>query len=229
MNDILVVEDDSAVRQLLVFTLRRSGYEPTEAATGHEAHKVVRERMPLLVLLDRMLPDIDGLEILRTWRRAPQTADVPVVMLTARAEEVDRIEGLEGGADDYVTKPFSGTELLLRIEKLIRRKSRAGEQAGVQFGGPRIDRRGVRVTVDGHAAQLGAIEFRLLDLLASDAERAYTRGEIIGNVWPQRTFVDPRTVDVHVRRLRKVLSPGGYDEMIQTVRGTGYRFSPRRA
>jgi two-component system phosphate regulon response regulator PhoB len=229
MNNILVVEDDAAVRQMLVFTLRRGGYAPVEAASGEEAHRVVDEFTPELVLLDRMLPDVDGLEILRAWRRLPRIADVPIVMLTARAEEIDRIDGLSGGADDYVTKPFSATELLLRIEKLIRRRSRNGEHLGVQFEGLRIDRRSARVTLDGQTARLGAIEFRLLDLLASDADRVYTRGEIIGSVWPRRRFVDPRTVDVHVRRLRKVLSPGGYDDMIQTVRGTGYRFSPRRA
>jgi two-component system phosphate regulon response regulator PhoB len=228
MNNILVVEDDVAVRQMLVFTLARHGYVPTEAGTGEEAHKAIGERLPALVLLDRMLPDVDGLEILRAWRRHPRTGDVPIVMLTALAEERDRIDGLSSGADDYVTKPFSTPELLLRVGKLIRAKSRTAESNVVQFDGLRIDRRSVRVTVDGQTARLGSIEFRLLDLLATDIERVYTRGEIIGRVWPKRTFVDPRTVDVHVRRLRRVLSAGGYDEMIQTVRGTGYRFSPRR-
>jgi two-component system, OmpR family, phosphate regulon response regulator PhoB len=229
MNSILVVEDDAAIRQMLVFTLKRGGYTPMQAATGEEAHKIVHERLPRLVLLDRMLPDSDGLELLRAWRRLPLMADVPVVMLTARAEELDRIEGLSSGADDYVTKPFSGPELLLRIGRLLRRHADNVESHGVQFGGLHLDRRSVRVTLDGHPARLGAIEFKLLNLLASNVERVYTRGEIIGKVWSKRVFVDPRTVDVHVRRLRKVLETGGYDEMIQTVRGTGYRFSPRRA
>jgi two-component system phosphate regulon response regulator PhoB len=228
MKNILVVEDDAAVRQMLVFTLKHHGYAPLEAATGHEAHKLIDERLPDLVLLDWMLPDVDGLEVLRAWRRKPPMDAVPVVMLTARAEEVDRIDGLSGGADDYVTKPFSRAELILRIEKLIGRK-RNGAHHGIQFDGLHIDRRSVRVTLNGNVARLGAIEFRLLDLLASDAERVYTRGEIIGKVWPKRVFVDVRTVDVHVRRLRSALAPGGYADMIQTVRGTGYRFSSRRA
>ena len=229
MKNILVVEDDAAIRQVLVFTLKRNGYAPLEAATGEEAHELVAKCLPVLVLLDRMLPDIDGLEILRAWRRQPGIGEIPVVMLTARAEEIDRIEGLSNGADDYVTKPFSGAELMLRIAKLIRRNGRGSEERSVEFGGLQLDRRSVRVTLDGKNARLGAIEFRLLDLLASDAERVYTRAEIIGRVWPRRTFVDLRTVDVHVRRLRKVLEPSGYADMIQTVRGTGYRFSPQRA
>jgi two-component system phosphate regulon response regulator PhoB len=229
MNNVLVVEDDAAVRRMLVFTLDRNGYAPLEAATGQEAHRLVTERLPDLVLLERMLPDIDGLEVLRAWRQLPRIEEIPVVMLTARAEETDRIEGLSNGADDYVAKPFSGAELMLRIAKLIRLKARGHEGHSVEFRGLRLDRRSVRVTLDGKSARLGAIEFRLPNLLVSNAERVYTRGEIIGRVWPRRTFVDPRTVDVHVRRLRKVLEPAGYDDMIQTVRGSGHRFSPRRA
>jgi two-component system phosphate regulon response regulator PhoB len=229
MKNILVVEDDAAVRQMLVFTLTHNGYAPLEAATGGEAHKAVNERLPDLVLLDRMLPDIDGLEILRAWRREPQMGEVPILMLTARAEESDRVDGLSNGADDYVTKPFSRTELLLRIDKLLRRRNGGADRSSIEFDGLCIDRRSVRVTVDGRVARLGAIEFRLLDLLASDTERVYSRGEIIGKVWPRRVFVDPRTVDVHVRRLRKALTPGGYDRVIQTVRGAGYRFSVRPA
>jgi two-component system phosphate regulon response regulator PhoB len=227
MNNILVVEDDAAVRQVLVFTLTRNGYSTLEAATGEEAHKRVGEGLPDLVLLDRMLPDVDGLEMLRAWRRQPGIGSVPIVMLTARAEETDRIDGLSSGADDYVTKPFSARELVLRIHKLIHRNGRGIEHSVLQFGGMSIDRRSVRVTLDGRVAHVGAIEFRLLDLLAGNVERVYTRGEIIGKVWPKRVFVDPRTVDVHVRRLRKALTPGGYCDMIQTVRGTGYRFSIR--
>src|SRR5262245_34044147 len=188
MNHILVVEDDAAVRMMLVFTLARGGYASIEAASGEEAHKAVGERLPDLVLLDRMLPDVDGLEILRSWRRQPHIAEVPVVMLTARAEETDRIDGLSNGADDYVTKPFSSAELLLRIAKLIRRRASSAEAETVQFDGLHIDRRSVRVTLDGQVARLGAIEFRLLTLLASDLERVYTRGEIIGKVWPRRAF-----------------------------------------
>jgi two-component system phosphate regulon response regulator PhoB len=225
MNNILVVEDDAAVRRMLVFTLERNGYAPHEAATGEEAEQAVASRLPDLVLLDRMLPDVDGLEILRNWRRRPSLGSVPIVMLTARAEEADRVQGLSSGADDYVTKPFSGAELLLRIGKLIRRAFGTTPSDTVTVGSLQIDRKAVRVTLDGRLVKLGAIEFRLLDLLASDVERVYTRGEIIGKVWSRRVFVDSRTVDVHVRRLRKALTPGGYDRMVETVRGTGYRLS----
>ena len=176
-----------------------------------------------------MLPDVDGLEVLRAWRRLPQMDEIPVVLLTARSEELDRVDGLSSGADDYVTKPFSRTELLLRIEKLIRRKIGAAVGNSLKFGGLHIDRRSVRVTVDGHVARLGAIEFKLLELLASQVERVHTRGEIINKVWPRRVFVDARTVDVHVRRLRKALEGGGYDRFVQTVRGMGYRFSAHPA
>jgi two-component system phosphate regulon response regulator PhoB len=154
-------------------------------------------------------------------------SEVPVLMLTARAEEADRVDGLSNGADDYLTKPFSRAELLLRIDKLIRRRNGPGDRAIIHVDGLVIDRRSVRVTLDGHTVRIGAIEFRLLDVLASDAERVHTRGEIIDKVWPKRVFVDPRTVDVHVRRLRKTLARGRYDRLIQTVRGTGYRFSTR--
>jgi two-component system, OmpR family, phosphate regulon response regulator PhoB len=227
MSTILVVEDDAAVRSLLVFLLKRDGHALVEAESGQEARAAVIKQVPDLVLLDRMLPDVDGLEMLRDWRRQSTTAQLPIIMLTARAEEDDRVEGLRSGADDYVTKPFSRTELLLRIQKLIQRNGNgSGKSQGLlQVEGLRIDRRGVRVAMDDEIVPLGAIEFRLLDLLASNADRVHTRGEIIDKVWTRGGYVDPRTVDVHVRRLRKVLERRGYDRFIQTVRGVGYRFS----
>jgi two-component system, OmpR family, phosphate regulon response regulator PhoB len=225
MSEILVVEDDAAVRSLLVFLLRRHGYSPVEAASGGEARRAILGSMPSLMLLDRMLPDIDGLEIVRDLRREPRTKDLPVIMLTARAEETDRVDGLSGGADDYVTKPFSRAELMLRIDKLIQRNRNGRGRDVLQVDGLRIDRSGVRVALDDEIVPLGTIEFRLLDLLASNAERVHTRGEIIDKVWTRGGYVDPRTVDVHVRRLRKVLERAGYDRFIQTVRGVGYRFS----
>ncbi|HZF30389.1 MAG TPA: response regulator [Gammaproteobacteria bacterium] len=231
MSEILVVEDDAAVRSLLVFLLRRSGYSAIEAACGGEAQQAVTANVPSLVLLDRMLPDMDGLEVLRDWRRQPQTMELPVIMLTARAEEDDRVDGLSGGADDYVTKPFSRAELLLRIEKLIKRSGNGSGRPRevLQIDGLRIDRSGARVALDNEIVRLGTIEFRLLDLLASNADRVHTRGEIIDKVWTRGGYVDPRTVDVHVRRLRKVLERAGYDRFIQTVRGIGYRFSSESA
>jgi two-component system phosphate regulon response regulator PhoB len=227
MSAILVVEDDNAVRSLLVFLLKRGGYSAVEAACGADARVAMQQQSPSLVLLDRMLPDIDGIEILRDWRRQPQTRELPVIMLTARAEESDRIDGLSEGADDYITKPFSRTELMLRIDKLIKRSNRGpGRRPDVlEIDGLRIDRSGVRVALDDKFVPLGTIEFRLLDLLASNPERVHTRGEIIDKVWTRGGYVDPRTVDVHVRRLRKVLERGGYDRFLQTVRGVGYRFS----
>jgi two-component system phosphate regulon response regulator PhoB len=231
MSAILVVEDDNAVRSLLVFLLKRGGYSAVEAACGADARTAMQQHPPSLVLLDRMLPDIDGIEILRDWRRQPQTRELPIIMLTARAEERDRIDGLSEGADDYVTKPFSRTELMLRIEKLIKRSGRGpGKSPDVlEVEGLRIDRSGVRVALDDKFVALGTIEFRLLDLLASNPERVHTRGEIINKVWTRGGYVDPRTVDVHVRRLRKVLERGGYDRFLQTVRGVGYRFSSETA
>jgi two-component system, OmpR family, phosphate regulon response regulator PhoB len=231
MSAILVVDDDNAVRSLLVFLLKRGGHSPVEASCGAEAFEAIRQRLPALVLLDRMLPDMDGIEILRAWRRTPTTRELPIMMLTARAEEADRVDGLTEGADDYITKPFSRAELMLRIEKLLKRNgSGSGKSSDVlQIQGLRIDRAGVRVLLDDQVVSLGTIEFRLLDLLASNAERVHTRGEIIDKVWTRGGYVDPRTVDVHVRRLRKVLERGGYDRFLQTVRGVGYRFSSESA
>jgi two-component system phosphate regulon response regulator PhoB len=231
MSAILVVEDDNAVRSLLVFLLKRGGYSAVEAACGADARVAMQQQPPSLVLLDRMLPDIDGIEILRDWRRQPQTRELPIIMLTARAEESDKIDGLSEGADDYITKPFSRTELMLRIEKLIKRGGPGSSRRPdvLEIDGLRIDRSGVRVALDDKFVPLGTIEFRLLDLLASNPERVHTRGEIIDKVWTRGGYVDPRTVDVHVRRLRKVLERGGYDRFLQTVRGVGYRFSSESA
>jgi two-component system, OmpR family, phosphate regulon response regulator PhoB len=229
---VLIVEDDHAVRSLLVMLLRRGGYLPLEASCGSEAHETLLTHDPSLVLLDRMLPDVDGLELLRNWRRSPHTQKLPIIMLTARAAEHDRIEGLKSGADDYVTKPFSGAELLLRIEKLVTRSATPAKGARrglLQIDGLRIDRAAMRVALDEKFVRLGAIEFRMLELLASNAERVHTRGEIIDKVWTTGGYVDQRTVDVHIRRLRKVLESRGYDRFVQTVRGVGYRFSRESA
>src|SRR5215471_7268766 len=183
MSAILVVEDDNAVRSLLIFLLKRNGYAPIEAACGADARSAMQQRLPSLVLLDRMLPDIDGIEILRDWRRHPTTRELPIIMLTARDEESDRVDGLSEGADDYITKPFSRTELMLRIEKLIKRNGLGSKCRDVlQIEGLRIDRAGVRVALDDEIVPLGTIEFRLLDLLASNADRVHTRGEIIDKV-----------------------------------------------
>jgi two-component system phosphate regulon response regulator PhoB len=224
MNAILVVEDDSAVRSMLSFVLCRGGYSPIEAACAAEAKSALGRSLPSLVLLDRMLPDTDGLELLRHLRREPTTMALPIMMLTARAEENDRIDGLSAGADDYMTKPFSGAELLLRVQKLIQRNRSVPPRDVLTIDGLRIDRTGVRVALDDQNVPLGAIEFRLLELLATNPDRVHTRGEIIDKVWTHGGFVDPRTVDVHVRRLRKALGCG-YDRFVQTVRGVGYRFS----
>jgi len=229
MSVILVVEDDDAVRSLLMYLMERGGHTAIETACGADARSAVRERVPDLVLLDRMLPDIDGIEILRDWRRQAQTKELPIIMLTARAEESDRVDGLSQGADDYITKPFSRAELMLRIDKLIKRNGSSKDRDVLQIDGLRIDRAGVRVALKDEIVQLGTIEFRLLDLLASNADRVHTRGEIISKVWTRGGYVDPRTVDVHVRRLRKALEPGGYDRFLQTVRGVGYRFSSETA
>ncbi|MGB5132846.1 MAG: phosphate regulon transcriptional regulator PhoB [Steroidobacteraceae bacterium] len=222
---ILVVEDEQPIRDLIAFGLRRAGFQVALAEDARAARTSIANRRPELVLVDWMLPDTSGLELTRQLRKDPNTRDIPVIMLTARADESDKIAGLEGGADDYVTKPFSARELTARIQALLRRMAPAGAEGKVDFGGLTLDQAAHRVMADGHAIALGPTEYRLLAFLMTHAERVYSRSQLLDRVWGGNVYVEERTVDVHVRRLRKALEQSGCDRFIQTVRGAGYRFS----
>ena len=226
---ILIVEDEPAIRDMLAYALRKGDYAPLLAADAREAQERIAERVPDLILLDWMLPGTSGLELARRWRRDALTRDIPIIMLTARGEENDRVGGLEAGVDDYVVKPFSARELLARIRAVLRRSREDDEDGSVQVGALRIDGAAHRVfaDADGNAQpiQMGPTEYRLLHFFMTHAERVYSRTQLLDHVWGGSVYVEERTVDVHIRRLRKTLEPHQLDAMVQTVRGAGYRFS----
>ena len=226
---ILIVEDEPAIRDMVAYALRKGEFEPVTAGDGREAQAAIAERVPDLILLDWMLPGSSGLELARRWRRESLTRDVPIIMLTARGEENDRVGGLEAGVDDYVVKPFSARELLARIRAVMRRSREDDEDGSVQVGALRIDGAAHRVFAEagGEPAPvaIGPTEYRLLHFFMTHAERVYSRTQLLDHVWGGSVYVEERTVDVHIRRLRKTLEPHGLDAMVQTVRGTGYRFS----
>ncbi|NLO79908.1 MAG: phosphate regulon transcriptional regulatory protein PhoB [Xanthomonadaceae bacterium] len=224
---ILTVEDDDAVRQMLVMALRRGGYAVSEAENAAAARIAIYEQRPDLVLLDWMLPDMSGIELARALKRDPSTRDLPIIMLTARGEEADRVRGLEVGADDYVVKPFSPHELLARIKAVLRRTQPADAAEAIEIAGLRLDPLSHRVTAHGRELSLGPTEYRLLLFFMSQPDRVFSRGQLLDNVWGTNVYIEERTVDVHIRRLRKTLAETGHDRLIQTVRGAGYRFSAR--
>ncbi len=222
---ILVVEDEQPIRDLIAFGLRRAGFQVALAEDCRAARASIVDRRPDLLLVDWMLPDTSGLELTRQLRKDPNTRDIPIIMLTARADESDKVTGLEGGADDYMTKPFSARELVARIQALLRRMTPAGNDGRVEFAGLALDQAGHRVLADGHAVGLGPTEYRLLKFLMTHPDRVYARSQLLDRVWGGNVYVEERTVDVHIRRLRKALEASGYDRFVQTVRGAGYRFS----
>lgn len=226
---ILIVDDEPAIREMVAFALRKGEYEPVHAADAREAQIAIADKVPDLILLDWMLPGTSGLELARRWRREALTREIPIIMLTARGEENDRVGGLEAGVDDYVVKPFSARELLARIRAVMRRAREDDEDGSVQVGGLRIDGAAHRVFAgngDGEQpVQIGPTEYRLLHFFMTHAERVYSRAQLLDHVWGGSVYVEERTVDVHIRRLRKTLEPHGLDPMVQTVRGAGYRFS----
>lgn len=223
---ILIVEDEAPIRQMIAFNLTRAGYEVDEAADSLQARLRIAEARPDLVLVDWMLPDSSGLELTRTLRRDDASRDLPIIMLTARAEERDKLQGLDGGADDYITKPFSARELVARINAVLRRSAPASDEPLVAEA-LQLDPVSHRVTALGKEIVLGPTEYRLLKFLMENADRVYTRPQLLDFVWGQNVYVEERTVDVHIRRLRKALEESGVDRYIQTVRGSGYRFSTR--
>jgi two-component system phosphate regulon response regulator PhoB len=222
---ILVVEDERSIRDMLAFSLSRAGYAVDRAADGREARASIADGYPDVVLMDWMLPDISGLELTRQLKRNPDTREIPIIMVTARAEEDDRVTGLDGGADDYIVKPFSPRELLARIRAALRR-SVPNEDEVVAYGDLKLDSASHEVSVRGQEISLGPTEYRLLEFFMLHPDRVYSRTQLLDRVWGGNVYVEERTVDVHIRRLRKALTPFGYDRLIRTVRGSGYRFSP---
>jgi two-component system phosphate regulon response regulator PhoB len=224
---ILIVEDEAAIREMIGFAMRRSGYELTEAANGQQAQLRVAEKVPDVILMDWMLPDVSGVELVRRLKREELTRDVPIIMLTARGGEDDKVYGLDSGADDYVTKPFSPKELLARIRAVLRRHEGDREDEVVRARDLELNVGSQRVSVSGHEISMGPTEFRLLKFFMMHPDRVYSRAQLLDYVWGRNTYVEDRTVDVHILRLRKLLKPYRCDSMIQTVRGSGYRFSAR--
>ena len=223
---ILVVEDEAAIRQMIAFNLSRAGFEVEEAEDCSSARLRIADSRPDLLLVDWMLPDSTGLELTRTLRREDANREMPIIMLTARAEERDKLLGLDGGADDYITKPFSPRELLSRINAVLRRAAPPADEPLVA-GDLQLDPVSHRVFVGEREIRLGPTEYRLLKFLMENADRVYSRTQLLDFVWGQNVYIEERTVDVHVRRLRKVLEDFKVEHYIQTVRGAGYRFSAR--
>ena len=224
-KQILIVDDEPAIREMVAFALRKGDYLPVHAGDAGEAQAAIAERVPDLILLDWMLPGTNGLELARRWRRESLTRDIPIIMLTARGEENDRVGGFEAGVDDYVVKPFSARELLARIRAVLRRSREDDEDGSVQVGGLRIDGASHRVYAGEQQLQVGPTEYRLLHFFMTHPERVYSRSQVLDHVWGGNVYVEERTVDVHIRRLRKALEPAQLEGMVQTVRGAGYRFS----
>ncbi|CAN5617033.1 phosphate regulon transcriptional regulator PhoB [soil metagenome] len=225
LKRILIVDDEPAIRDMVAFALRKGEYEPAHAGDAREAHEAIADRVPDLILLDWMLPGTSGLELARRWRREPLTRDVPIIMLTARGEENDRVGGLEAGVDDYVVKPFSARELLARIRAVLRRARDDDEDGSVRIGALRIDGAAHRVFAGDEPLQIGPTEYRLLHFFMTHPERVYSRSQLLDHVWGGSVYVEERTVDVHIRRMRKTMEQVQQDGMVQTVRGAGYRFS----
>ena len=222
---ILIVEDEQPIREMIAFHLSRAGYETLEAGDCRVARQLLVDERPSLALIDWMLPDVSGLEFTRMLKRDKEFEDLAVIMLTARAEERDKISGLDGGADDYITKPFSPRELVSRIQAVLRRSGTLGDE-WINAGVLELDA-GHRVLASGSEIKLGPTEYRLLHFLLTHPDRVYSRTQLLDRVWGANVYVEERTVDVHVRRLRKALSVSSADDYIQTVRGAGYRFSTR--
>jgi two-component system phosphate regulon response regulator PhoB len=229
MSSVLVVEDESAIAELIAINLRHAGHEVTVAATAEQAQHAVGGALPDLVLLDWMLPGESGLALAKRWRADPRTRELPIIMLTARAEEGDKIVGLDAGADDYLTKPFSTKELLARIRAVLRRKAPNTLDEAVEVAGLRLDpatrRLAWRRDGDWRELKIGPTEFRLLHFLMTHPERVHSRAQLLDRVWGDHVFIEERTVDVHVKRLREALAPAGVAALIETVRGVGYRLN----
>ena len=224
---ILVVEDEAPIREMLSFVLEQKGYDVIEAQDFDDGLVKLKEPYPELILLDWMLPGGSGIQFLKQLKQEELTRQIPVVMLTARGEEEDKVRGLEAGADDYITKPFSPKELTARLHAVMRRVSPTSVEEAIEVQGLRLDPLSHRVSVEEKPLEMGPTEFKLLHFFMTHPERVYSREQLLNNVWGTNVYVEDRTVDVHIRRLRKAIEETGHDRLIQTVRGAGYRFSTR--
>ena len=222
---ILVVEDEPAIQELLEFNVKQAGFQVMRAEDADSAWRQIRSTKPDMILLDWMLPNTSGVVLAKQLRADAATRDIPIIMLTARGDERDKVLGLESGADDYMTKPFSPRELMARIRAVLRRHIPQMSDETVSMDGLELSPASHRVTAKGAVLELGPTEFRLLHFFMTHAERVYSRTQLLDQVWGTQVFVEERTVDVHIRRLRAVLEPLGMDGLVQTVRGSGYRFS----
>ena len=223
--DILVVEDDRAIRDMLNFVLAQHRFNIIESNDAESAQQRILQKPPNLILLDWMLPGQSGIDFAQQLRADPNTRDIPIIMITAKGEEIDKVSGLNSGADDYITKPFSPRELIARIKAVLRRGAHTNDQEVVAISGLTLNRSLHQVKAHGHPLDLGPTEFKLLHFLMQHPERVYGRDQLLDRVWGRDVFVEERTVDVCVRRLRKTLEPHGFDKFVETIRGVGYRFS----
>ena len=226
-DKILIVEDEGAIRDMLGYALMKAGFLCEEAADSQAARSTLKAGRPDLILLDWMLPGMSGIDYARRLKSAPETRDIPIIMLTAKGEEADKVRGLETGADDYITKPFSTRELVARVRAVLRRYVKAEAGALIEINGLRLDPETYRVTANGQDIEISPTEFKLLRFFIGHPERVYSRSRLLDQVWGENVYVEERTVDVHIRRLRKTLEPFGFQRYIQTVRSVGYRFSTR--
>lgn len=223
---VLIVDDEAAIREMLSVALQMAGYQCLEAQDAQTAHALIVDHQPDIILLDWMMPGVSGIELARRLKREPASADIPIIMLTARSEEDNKIQGLEAGADDYITKPFSPRELVARLKAVLRRTASAGIDEPIEVEGLRLDPSSQRVSSGDMALDIGPTEFRLLQFFMTHPERAYSRSQLLDQVWGGNVYVEERTVDVHIRRLRLNLGLK-HKHLVQTVRGTGYRFSTK--
>lgn len=227
MASVLVVDDEPDIREVIRFSLEGAGFRVLEAGHADEARKLLLSESPDLMLLDWMLPGRSGLELAQQLKQNPRTRAVPIIMVSARGEEEDRVRGLETGADDYIAKPFSPREMVARVNAVLRRAKPDELADEIEIGGLRIDNISHRVTADGRRIEIAPTEYRLLHFFMTHADRAFSRSQLLDQVWGDQVYVEERTVDVHVRRLRKALEATGHDNLLQTVRGVGYRFSDK--
>jgi two-component system phosphate regulon response regulator PhoB len=226
MATVLIVDDEPDIREVMRFALEEGGFRVLEAGHADDARKLINER-PDLVLLDWMLPGRSGLELAAQIKQSPKTRGMPIIMISARGEEEDRVKGLDTGADDYITKPFSPREMVARVNAVLRRSKPEDVADEIEIGGLSIDNVSHRVSADGQPIDIAPTEYRLLHFFMTHADRAFSRSQLLDQVWGNHVYVEERTVDVHVRRLRKALERTGHEHLLQTVRGVGYRFSDK--
>jgi two-component system, OmpR family, phosphate regulon response regulator PhoB len=224
-NTLLIVEDEAAIRDMLKLVLEQNGFSTMTAPDTETAHQIISDTLPDLILLDWMLPGISGVEWARRLKKDASFKDIPILLLTARGEEEDKVRGLEIGADDYLTKPFSPKELIARIRAVLRRSGKLTGQTKIVFGDLTLDTEQFRLSINDRQVEISPTEFRLLQFFMTHPDKVFSRTQLLDQVWGRSVFIEERTVDVHIRRLRKILSDFGKEELLQTARGFGYRFS----